>query len=222
MPPRRIVTFSDFDGTIATVDVGNLLYETFSDGSYEWPDDDWIAGRVSSRDCLIEQCACTRATREQLEAFVDAQELDPAFPAFVEYCRSRNHPLYILSDGMDFYVHRLLERAGLGDLPVFANHLEIEGDRLVPSFPYHADTCGRCANCKGPHVRHHSRPHDLVVYVGDGWSDPCGAEHADVIFAKGGLRSWCERTGRPFFPLTGFAAVLAFVRKVDTGTVSPP
>ena len=118
-------------------------------------------------------------------------------------------------------MQRLLQRAGLGDLPVFANHLEINGDRLIPSFPHGQDTCGRCANCKGPHVLRHAQPGDLVVYVGDGWSDPCGAEHADVIFAKGGLREWCEQNNRPFFPLTDFNDVLAFVRKQDSGESRP-
>jgi len=219
MPPQRAIIFSDFDGTIAKIDVGDLMYDVFSDGSYVWPDADWIAGKVSSKQCYLDQCASTRAEPEELDAFLDAQELDPGFPPFVEHCRRSDYPVYVLSDGMDYYINRLFRRYGLEELPVFSNHLEVADGRLVPSFPYFADTCGRCANCKGPHVRRHAQPDNFVIYLGDGWSDPCGAQYADAIFAKGGLQKWCEQNGRAYYPLTGFEQVLKFVEQLESDGV---
>ena len=44
--------------------------------------------------------------------------------------------------------------------------------------------------------------HDLLVYVGDGRSDMCAAQHADVVFAKGYLAAWCTEQRIPHHPWT--------------------
>jgi hypothetical protein len=54
----------------------------------------------------------------------------------------------VLSDGLDYYIQRVLLRHGL-DLPVLANHLEFAPpDRIAVSFPYFEHSCGKCGNCK--------------------------------------------------------------------------
>jgi len=49
-----------------------------------------------------------------MDGFLDAQEIDPTFADFQRFCAGRGFPLAILSDGMDYYIRRILERHALG------------------------------------------------------------------------------------------------------------
>ena len=50
----------------------------------------------------------------------------------------------------------------------------------------------KCANCKRNHILNSSSDDDITIYIGDGWSDTCAAEHCDFIFAKKSLLKYCE------------------------------
>lgn len=176
----------DFDGTAAQNDVGNLLFRTFADGRCHDIIRMWKAGEINSRECLQQECDITRVTREQLLEFIDAQKLDPIFPKFVRFCDSNDIEVEIASDGLDFYIKRILENHELGSaVKVKANRLIFSGDeRLAAEFPYFEKGCGHCGNCKGYHVAEAKKKGHFVLYVGDGWSDRCGARAADFVLAK--------------------------------------
>ena len=63
-------------------------------------------------------------------------------------------PLYILSDGFDYVIRRVLEACRRGQhfkngTNLFASSLTVEGRRLVPSFPHLPEPCAHgCATCK--------------------------------------------------------------------------
>jgi 2,3-diketo-5-methylthio-1-phosphopentane phosphatase len=212
--------FSDFDGTMAQNDVGDALIKTFGD----WPECEkavqrWIRGEVSSREYYETATATIRVQREQLNGFCEAQLLTHGVLELAQFCRTQNWPLIVLSDGLDYYIRRVLSRHGL-NLPVFANHLEFAPpDRITISFPYIAHSCGKCANCKGPHVRRLAGAHEKIVYIGDGFSDRCGAQEADIIFAKGDLAKWCEEKSREYFRFENFENVLNWLKegRVENG-----
>src|SRR5574341_1276857 len=130
-----MLIFCDFDGTLAQNDVGDMLFKTFAN----WPECEklvhqWLRGEISSRECLEREAATARLTGEQLDAFCGAQSITPGFHEFAESCRQQNWPLIVLSDGLDYYIQRVLLRHGL-DLPVFTNHLEfVPPDRIAVSF----------------------------------------------------------------------------------------
>ena len=50
-----------------------------------------------------------------------------------------------------------------------------------------------CANCKKAHVDKLSGEGYFTVYVGNGYSDRCPSEHADMVFAKSDLLEHCKR-----------------------------
>jgi 2,3-diketo-5-methylthio-1-phosphopentane phosphatase len=204
-----MIIFSDFDGTIAQNDVGDLLFQTFGNwAECERAIQAWLRGEISYRECLEREASTARVIRAQLETFCDAQPLVTGFIEFASFCRQNRWPLIVLSDGLDFYIHRILQRHQL-DLPVFSNHLEFAPpDRLVVSFPHFEHSCGRCGNCKSYHVRRLATFGEKIIYVGDGHSDRCGAREAHVIFAKGNLAKWCEENRKPFWEFENFNQVL--------------
>jgi 2,3-diketo-5-methylthio-1-phosphopentane phosphatase len=194
----------DFDGTIATVDTTDLLLERFAGPAWQDVEEDWKAGRIGSRECMLRQIALVRATPRELDEFVADIEIDPAFPAFVALCRSRGLAVTVVSDGIDRTVGATLRRHGL-DLPFRANHLEWLGeDRWRLAFPHARGDCRKLAgNCK---CQFAVAPSGTVrVVVGDGRSDFCVAGEAELVLAKGALAQHAAANGLPHFPITSFA-----------------
>ena len=204
--------FCDFDGTAAKNDVGNFLLRTFADKRVFDIVKTWKEGKISSRACLIQECKITRVTKPQLEKFVDEQELDRYFEEFVKFCQTKDIEIEIVSDGLDFYVDRILKNHNLDPiLKVRANHLIfIQPDQIKSEFPYFESGCGFCANCKGYHVQRDRKKHNPIVYIGDGLSDRCGAKEADIVFAKIGrdLLEYCQKHNIPHFEFVDFNEII--------------
>jgi 2,3-diketo-5-methylthio-1-phosphopentane phosphatase len=189
----------DFDGTTAKNDVGNLFFRTFAGKRCYDIVRLWKEGKISSKECLVQECEIARITKPEFEAFVDEQELDPFFPEFVHFCRAQGFEIEIVSDGLDFYVDRIIKNHHLDAfVHTYANRLVFQNhDRITAEFPYFEDGCGRCANCKGFHVRRARKGAKKIIYIGDGLSDRCGAREADIVFAKRGrdLLPFCQEAG---------------------------
>src|SRR5262245_12565255 len=54
--------FVDFDGTIASLDTTDLLLERFAAPQWRQIEEDWKAGLIGSRECLVRQIDLVRAT----------------------------------------------------------------------------------------------------------------------------------------------------------------
>ncbi len=211
--------FCDFDGTIAVKDVGNELFTRYGDRQYWWRLVKlWHQGEIDGRQLWQRQCERSRLTPQELDAFVQTQELDPWFLRFYQLCRRRALPLYVVSDGMDAYIRRILERHHITEVQLRCNHLQVGQDgRLSVGFPYYEQSCGRCANCKGSHIRRERRPGETTLYVGDGLSDLCAVGAADILLAKKQLRTYCEEKGVDYIAYDNFADVQAVVERVLAG-----
>lgn len=194
----------DFDGTIATVDTTDLLLETFASPAWQEVEEDWKAGRIGSRECMVRQIALVRATPRALDEFVDTIEIDPAFAGFIAFCRARGLDVTVVSDGIDRTVGATLRRHGL-DLPFRANHLEWLGeDRWRLTFPHARGDCRSLSgNCKCQFAV--APPETVRVVVGDGRSDFCVAGEAELVLAKGALAKHAAANGLPHFSISSFA-----------------
>lgn len=196
--------FVDFDGTIAPSDTTDLLLEQFADPSWEAVEEEWKAGRIGSRECLVRQIDLVRATPSQFDTFVESIEIDPDFPAFVALCGQEGHDITVVSDGLDRTVNAVLDRAGIS-LPHFANRLEwIGGDRWRLTFPHARSDCRALSgNCKCQFAD--AALGKVKIVVGDGRSDFCVAGRADLVLAKGALARHCRAGDLPFFAFQSFA-----------------
>jgi 2,3-diketo-5-methylthio-1-phosphopentane phosphatase len=204
-----IAVLCDFDGTVATEDVGNLLFRRFSeDGRSMEVVEAWRRGEISSRECLERECALARASKEDIDRFLKERRLDPYFRDFLDFARRRKFPVVILSDGLDYYIEWLLMRHGVGDVEVYANHLVLGDHTLSVEFPYYdLLDCTDCGNCKKYHLEKIRERGHAIVYVGDGYSDRCPAEAADLVIAKGVLLEHCRRKGIPCLTYQSFRDV---------------
>jgi 2-hydroxy-3-keto-5-methylthiopentenyl-1-phosphate phosphatase len=222
MSEPRTVIFCDFDGTAAARDIGYNLYRHFSGGRNEALLPDWKAGRLSTRDCMRLETEMVQGTIQEIEDFLDQFDLDPTFPPFADLCRTCSVPLVIVSEGLDFYIQKLLARYGLGELEVRSNigHRENGGIRI--EFPYQYRICAGCGNCKAARIeefRRNSNELCRVVFVGDGYSDACGAGAADLVFAKKDLIQYCNSKEISYYSYANFRDVSD--RLIKEGLLKP-
>jgi 2-hydroxy-3-keto-5-methylthiopentenyl-1-phosphate phosphatase len=210
---NKLVIFSDFDGTISLRDVGNRLFHHFSGGKSEEVVARWRKNEIDSRQCLIGEGESMRDFSEaELLDFIDTFAIDETFHDFLRFVREFNLPLYLLSDGLDLYINRILKHNGIDDIPVLANTGQFAGTGLEFSFPYFEHTCGTCANCKGYHIRRLRPAGFTSVYIGDGKSDLCAIPEADIIFAKDYLAEYCRSKQIEFLPYDSFSAITETLR----------
>ena len=177
------------------MDGTDAVLERFA--SPEWRDWEalWNLGEISSQTCLSRQIELIKASPEEVLEFAAQLPLDEGIIALDRLCRAYNHPLTILSDGLDLVVRAVLRRHGLLHIPVFTNRLYFnKGGVPTMSYPYAMRDCSRNAGtCKCAHVKRPPEQTGPTVYIGDGRSDFCVSAKVDILFAKGDLRSWCAR-----------------------------
>lgn len=211
----------DFDGTIATQDVTDSLLSRFADPAWEAIEAEWKAGRIGSRECMTRQVSLLRATPEEMDRHLDGIELDRHFTGFVWLARTYGMPLTVVSDGLDYPIRALLDREGLGDLPIIANHLERVGtDRYRLTSPHAAPACHAASGtCKCAVA---SASETQTVLIGDGASDFCAGATVDLVFAKASLLEHCRERGLPHVPCRNFAEAQTLLAALAEQRVQRP
>jgi len=209
---RPLAFLCDFDGTVSPTDVGAALVARYTTDPARVAAlvDAWRAGTIGARAITAGECATLRVGAAEAQAFALGFALDPGFAPFARAARDRGEHVEIASEGFGFYVRALLARAGLEDLPWSANEARFEDDRVVAEFPHLADDapgCPGCGNCKARRVDRLRAAGWRVVVVGDGFSDRCAADRADVVLARGALLAWARERGLAARPFADFADV---------------
>jgi len=223
-----LIVFTDFDGTVTQLDVTDEILTQLAHPSWREVEQEWTRGLIGSRECLERQIALVDASADELHALIDAVPVDPAFATFCRFARRRGIPLYVLSEGFDYWIERILKRAGVNG-PVrngthmFSSALRLEGRRLIPSFPHSAPPCEHgCATCKAALIRRLGKGNYPVIFVGDGLSDRFAVEEADMVFAKRQLLAYCQEHGKACRPFSTFADVeQAIARLMNPERKSP-
>jgi 2-hydroxy-3-keto-5-methylthiopentenyl-1-phosphate phosphatase len=197
-----LVIMTDFDATITAVDIGDQVIDRLAPLA---PDAvrRLASGNLTPRQIWEETIPRALRQPDALAALAGSAAIDPAFPAFVQWCRAAAIPLAVVSDGFRFYIEPILERCGLSGLTVFCN--ETRGSDL--QWPNGNPYCDHCGCCKAQIVRRARAAGSRVIYVGDGTSDFYAACQADWVFARATLERYVREQGSPYFPFPGFAYV---------------
>jgi 2,3-diketo-5-methylthio-1-phosphopentane phosphatase len=221
MPVSGWTILCDFDGTISVEDVIDALLDRFGQPGWRSLEQEWRAGRIGSRECMAGQVGLLQMSRAELDALLADVWIDHAFPAFVTKAREFGAPIRVISDGLDYAIHRILSRYGLGDLPLAANHLApAEPPRQWQlSSPFQAAGC-RSGTCKCACVAQARESGARTLLIGDGASDFCAADRVDFVFAKHRLIEHCRAAGIPYMPITGFEDALELLPPLLDGRLA--
>jgi len=208
---KQFKIFLDFDGTITKNDVGEEIFKkNLEKDIVKKIVEDLLSDKISSRECWESLCESALITyKNEFDEIILAQEIEPTLNQFVDYCEENKFQLFILSDGFDYYIEKILKRENLSHLKVFSNKLILNDEgKLIPSFPYYNADCRSSANCKRNHIIENSGEDDYTVFIGDGNSDIDAIQYVDFIFAKDDLLKYCEVQRITYFPFKNFDDVI--------------
>lgn len=138
--------------------------------------------------------------------------LRPGLDGLVSTARDLGMEVRIVSEGLDVYVRPALAAAGLDGIALSCNRARRDGAGWQVLAAPEAESCGRCLNCKGAHVRRAHEEGRRVAIVGNGASDLCGARAADLVVARDTLARHCLREGIPHQSWATFEDVAAALR----------
>lgn len=196
--------FIDFDGTITKTDTTDRLLEQFAQGDFNQIEQDWLCGRISSKECMQTQYDMIQGLESEIRYELEHVEIDPGF---IDFCRLMQNKanLIIVSDGIDYPIEYLLKKHGLL-LPYYANHFSFLKEGVAISFPFEVKQCkSKCGLCKC-HIFHEQQFNDSrkSILIGNGKSDVCLAHQVDFVFAKEYLLTYCQQHQIKHFGFTNF------------------
>ncbi len=206
---NKLKVFCDFDGTITQLDLGDEVFKKF--GQFEPYHTQLVNKEIDIKTYWYRLCSTIPSDTQADDIYRLAMDtpIDPYFRDFVFYLEKEDIPLTIISDGFDTYIEPILEREGFSHIPYLSNELIFDNGAVNPVFPRASEACTcMCASCKRNSMLSQTKDDDIIVYIGDGYSDFCGAEHSDIIFAKKNLAAYCNENKLPHYPFKSFFDII--------------
>ena len=220
--PQATQVWLDFDGTISRQDVLDELVNRFSrNESWRLVEERWKTGLIGSEVCLREEFSLLDVSDTDLYDFIDQVEIDPGFIPLIAMLRRNQVPFAILSDGIDKFIRRILNRFNAGDIEIRANRIARKNQQLHLVCPHKAEFClSAAAHCKCGSARDLHIGRRKTIYIGDGRSDMCPTRQADVVFAKGVLAQELAARHHAYIPYNSLHEIAATMNRAWTSQVA--
>ncbi|KAH8595512.1 HAD-like domain-containing protein [Bisporella sp. PMI_857] len=227
---RRIICFSDFDGTIFMQDTGHILFDTHGCGSARRNilDQQIHNGERSFREVSEEMWGSLNVPFDDgFEVMEKTLEIDPDFQTFHKFCVANRIPFNVISAGLKPILRKVLDTF-LGEeessqIEIIANEAEIteDGSKWKPIWR-HDTELGHDKELSVNEARAEAAlacedgTIPLIVFIGDGVSDLPAARVADVLFARKGLRleEYCIENKIPYIGYDTFADIEREIRHI--------
>jgi 2,3-diketo-5-methylthio-1-phosphopentane phosphatase len=213
----KLKIFCDFDGTVTKNDVWVSAFGKFIKDrkKFDIVCEEFTSNVITSRECSLRELDLIEDFNfDILNKYLDEEEIDDYFKDFLEYCRKNDYEITLLSEGLDYYIKYILERENL-DLKFYSNTMVLKEMtdetgrkkfKLTCEFPYPDEHCTYCGMSKRNIIINNTDDFDdeVSVFIGDGTSDFCASNYADVVFAKKRLASYCRKNNITFFEFRNF------------------
>lgn len=227
---RKVICFSDFDGTIFMQDTGHVLFDSLGCGSEQRKllDGQIQSGELSFREASEEMWGSLHVPFDDGFAIMEKSlEIDTDFRSFHEYCINNNIPFNVISAGLKPILRGVLD-IFLGEersaqINIVANDAQIADDGSVWKPIWRHDN--ELGHDKALSVQEARREAELqcedgtiplIVFIGDGVSDLPAAREADVLFARRGLRleEYCIENAITHIPFDTFADIQREIQRI--------
>ena len=194
---KEKIIVSDFDGTITKKDTLSTFLELYADKEWLVIEDKWVKGEIGSAECLQKQFnLVNNLSPELIDSFVETMEIDDYFEEFNKVRLKNNVDFLILSDGLDYFINRILQKHDIENVKIVSNHAKFKNDKFLISFPnQNSDCIKHSGTCKCNVIKNLRQNYKEIYYIGDGTSDICVADKSDFLFAKSTLLNYCKKIG---------------------------
>lgn len=215
---KKVAILCDFDGTISTKDVGDTIVTTFSNADWEEAEEKFRKNIIGSKELYSVLYGNFDTPYEIIHnLLIEEIGLDPYFKQLLQYAQDNQMSFAVVSDGFKYYIDVLFEKFGIKDVPVYSNRMKFEEQGVSMEFP-NSGGCGKCGNCKTSIFEKYKANHDLVVFVGDGYTDRCVGQRADILFAKDNLEKLCKENGWSYYPYNTFHDIITTLDSILGGS----
>jgi 2-hydroxy-3-keto-5-methylthiopentenyl-1-phosphate phosphatase len=216
----KLKIFCDFDGTITLKDTWMDIGNRFIKKKDKWNEviNKFDKLEIGARECFLNEIALIEDFNfNEFNNIIDEQQIESGFTEFLDFCNSKNLPLNILSEGMDYYIGRILNNNNIS-LPYFSNRFVLSEDksRFNLEYPYSDSECINCGCCKRNLLLNMTGDDEISVYIGDGFSDACAVHYADIVFAKKSLASYCWKNNITYYDYKNFIDIKNKLEKILT------
>lgn len=228
----QFIVFTDFDGTITTEDSNDHMTDNLGYGRKKRRElnIEVLGGKTTFRDAfkdMIESVSAKHSFEECREIVKKNIKLDPGFKDFLEWCKSANVPVVIVSSGMVPIIRAILEnligKEEADKIQIVANEADISKGsgpgQWTIKYRHPESGFGHDKDrCISPYRSLTKRP--IIFFCGDGVSDISAARSADCLFAKvkegtgNDLVKHCEREGIKHVEFESFLEVRDHVQSV--------
>jgi len=207
-PTESVTIVTDFDGTITERDTLDLVVERFGNPDVRRATEAELGRGLTLNQVIARQYGTLRASLDEVAGWLVKQSaFRPGFHGLALLAAQRGWALQIVSSGVEELIKPMLARERLGHVPVISNSLAAEPPpwRIAFRNEQRCEVCGDA--CKRLSVTEVAAGNKLV-YIGDGFSDACAAEGADLVFARRRLATHLETRGHEFQPFDDFFLVV--------------
>ncbi|HHV38067.1 MAG TPA: MtnX-like HAD-IB family phosphatase [Tepidimicrobium sp.] len=213
------VVLSDFDGTITTFDTNVELFNRLVD--HEVIEDlrrKYYSGKISIKELQKQFFKGIHLSQEQyLNYILNDVKLQKGFSSFYNFLREKNIPFAVVSGGFETGIKPFLKKHGFEDIPIYANWLIFDGERVKPKFydekhfPHIIDT-DHYVDCKVEILKDYRERYDNVIFLGDGVTDIHVADKVDILFAKDYLEKYCVENCMDYIPWENFYDIIEWFK----------
>lgn len=220
-PPGIVL---DFDGTITERDIGDKIVQRFAEPGWEEGVEylrrgEWSVGKFQRWEA--KRLPADRVA-EMVAYALEIARIRPGLRDLLDFADRSGIYVEVASAGFDFYVRAILKRYRFDRLPVTVPSVvfpDSADGRRKPrlELPPGVAACEMVGLCKCDRVWRLQREGRRAFFVGDGMSDYCVAEQADLVFARGSLLRYCRERSIRHAPYEDFTQVLAEVRRQVAG-----
>ncbi len=200
----------DFDGTVTKKDSLYSFFEDYAPKKWLEIEQMWKSGKIGSKTCLTEEFNLFNNLNEDfINSYIETIELDPYFKDFQEFLKCKNLDFIIVSDGIDYFIKKILKKENIKDIKIISNQANLVDGKIKVSFPNISNNCkNNAGTCKCKAIEDLRKNYKKIFYIGDGFSDFCAAKNADYIFAKNDLAKYLKENNIDFISYSNFKEVM--------------
>jgi 2-hydroxy-3-keto-5-methylthiopentenyl-1-phosphate phosphatase len=213
----KIAVQLDFDGTVTEEDVSFLLLDTYVGSVWREYLEEYSSGRMTVGAFNRWVFGLMKADRQAMTELVLGSgrvKIRPGFKELVEYCREKGYRVVIVSNGLLFYIHAILERLGISGVDVYAAENEFYPGGLKVRY-IGPDGAELDAGFKEAYTGQLRKEGYEVIYIGNGGSDIYPSRRCRHVFATAQLLERCRQEGLACLPFTDFFDVIRGMKTLD-------